>query len=277
MALTAEQIKNRATYIGGSDAKKIISGEWAALYEDKVLGIRENLDDKFNVQLGNVTEKFNVDWFVKTNGYELIEYAGEHRRHAEHEFLGCLPDAIVLKNGNQVVIDAKHTGPRWRDRWDEAKLEETYYPQAQHNMLVCGIYRFSLSVIFGNQAPVEIEISYDPQWIDEYIAMAKSFWWHIETKTHPDNDDWDEKKTIKSQPILRLRKVAMDQSNRKVEWEEAALAYHKNKEGSSLFDQAKKDLKALVPDDASEATGNNIIVKRSKNNSLRISEGTGNG
>ena len=275
MALTAEQIKNRSTYIGGSDAKKIISGDWTTLYEDKVLGIRENLDDKFNVQLGNVTEEFNVDWFTKTNGYELVEYAGDHRRHSEHNFLGCLPDAIVLKNGNQVVIDAKHTGPRWADRWDEAKLEETYYPQAQHNMLVCGIYRCSLSVIFGNQAPVEIPIEYDPTWVSEYIDMAKSFWWHVESKTHPDNDDWEEeKKTIKSEPILKLRKVAMDQGNRKVEWEEAALAYFENKDSHKIFETAKKDLKKLVPDDAAEASGNGIIITRSpKNGSLRIKEG----
>ena len=59
----------RTGFIGGSDAVKIMNGDWFELWEVKT-GLKEpeDLSSKLAVQLGIHTEDFNLSWFEKENG-----------------------------------------------------------------------------------------------------------------------------------------------------------------------------------------------------------------
>ena len=61
LGLTEDEKAMRALGIGGSDASKIMNGEWHELWEIKT-GRKEDADlsDVFHVQLGHATEKFNL-------------------------------------------------------------------------------------------------------------------------------------------------------------------------------------------------------------------------
>ena len=63
---------NRANGIGGSDAMRIMSGDWNSLYREK-LGIDEpaDLSNVFKVQLGTWTESFHLQWLARQNNLEI--------------------------------------------------------------------------------------------------------------------------------------------------------------------------------------------------------------
>ncbi|MDH3235721.1 MAG: endonuclease, partial [Alphaproteobacteria bacterium] len=58
-----EQIQ-RSSGVGGSDAGRVMTGDWFALWEEKT-GRREpeDLTDVLQVQIGIVTESLNLWWF----------------------------------------------------------------------------------------------------------------------------------------------------------------------------------------------------------------------
>ena len=61
-------IKDRKGYIGGSDAGRIINGDWLALWQEKTGRAEpEDLSRKLAVQIGIATEKVNLEFLQ----YEL--------------------------------------------------------------------------------------------------------------------------------------------------------------------------------------------------------------
>ena len=63
---------NRLGFIGGSDANRIMRGDWYSLWLEKTGQAQpEDLSDKFNVQLGVASEDFNLQWFCKTNDIDV--------------------------------------------------------------------------------------------------------------------------------------------------------------------------------------------------------------
>ena len=74
--------------IGGSDAKKIMEGDWFALWEEKT-GRREgeDLSGILQVQLGSFTEDFNRFWFEKQTGLPVLTENCESLFHSDHGFM----------------------------------------------------------------------------------------------------------------------------------------------------------------------------------------------
>ena len=57
---------NRKGFIGGSDAVKIMRGEWLELWKIKTGRIEpDNLDHVLPVQIGILTEDLNLSWFER--------------------------------------------------------------------------------------------------------------------------------------------------------------------------------------------------------------------
>src|SRR5215218_8597911 len=92
---------NRNTGIGGSDAKKILDGDWHSLWLEKT-GQKEpeTLDHIFRVQLGKWTEPFHVDWFAKVTKFDVQPATAE--RHPHHQFMFAHFDAWVGTPVNRV-------------------------------------------------------------------------------------------------------------------------------------------------------------------------------
>ena len=55
---------NRIGFIGGSDMRRIMEGDWISLWEEKTGRKKpDDLSDVLPVQLGTFTEQFNINWF----------------------------------------------------------------------------------------------------------------------------------------------------------------------------------------------------------------------
>ena len=68
MIKLSEAEKDRNEYIGGSDVAKIMSGDWYDLWLEKTGQVKHpDLSDVFQVQLGIVTEAFNIEWFYEAS------------------------------------------------------------------------------------------------------------------------------------------------------------------------------------------------------------------
>ncbi len=68
----------RKGFIGGSDAVKIMNGDWLELWQIKT-GVKEpdDLSSNLAVQLGSYTEDFNLSWFEKENNCVLSNHQSE--------------------------------------------------------------------------------------------------------------------------------------------------------------------------------------------------------
>ena len=65
---------NRIGFIGGSDMRRIMEGDWISLWQEKT-GRKEpdDLSDVLPVQLGTFTEQFNINWFQRQTGKDVYD------------------------------------------------------------------------------------------------------------------------------------------------------------------------------------------------------------
>jgi len=266
IGLTEAQLENKKLYIGGSSAKDIAAGNWGKVF-DQMNGEGEDLSRIFKVQLGHITEEYNLLWFAEYQKMEWLDMDySMFANSGEHPMIGCLPDALMRReDGKIVVIDAKHTGATapW---WDENKVAEYYFPQMQHNMIATDTDESYLSVIFGNDEPIAIHIKLDAEWCENYIGLCQSFWLHIESGTRPEEDV--AALEVPKQETSTMRDLDMTEGNTKADWEMHAEAYLGCAVSAGLFEIAKKSLKEMVPDDVKLASGAGIEIHRSKSGSL---------
>jgi len=133
---------NRLTGIGGSDAKKIMIGDWHDLWLEKTK--RKEGDDLSNilpVQMGSFTEAFNLYWFEKQTGW-IVSTDNREQRHADCGFMRCEIDGWT----DGTPIECKHVNQNTSDE----RLIENYYPQIQHQIAITGASMVYLSALFGN-------------------------------------------------------------------------------------------------------------------------------
>ncbi len=264
LGLTTTQIEQRKTGIGGSSAKDLWDGNWTKLYNQIVNGEQEDLSRQFNVQLGHVTEYFNIIWYAAEQGWD-VSFPKDSIVHPNFTYIRCLPDAIGRNDQGEFVIDGKHTGANtpW---WNEQNLLDYYYWQAQHNMLAVGFGRFVLTPIWGNQKSDPIWIDATPDHQEEYLDRARSFWWHVENQEPPVDPAGGEEVSISFDD---MRTVDMQGNNA---WATMAGSYVEHEANAKSFEEAKKGLKDLVPADARLAHGYGIEIKRNKRGALTIKQ-----
>ena len=65
-------------------------------------------------------------------------------------------------------------------------------------------------------------------------------------------------------------KCKVDYLERRNRWPEFANLYRVTHAAASEHDRAKRELKALVPEDAREASGHGVRAKRSKSGAIRF-------
>ena len=100
---------DRTQGVGGSDAKRIIDGDWHTLWLEKTKRVEQvDLSDVLPVQMGIITEKLNLDWLEK----RLVENNHKHteiKRDITLEvnvFLGTLTAQYsFFDNSNGICFD----------------------------------------------------------------------------------------------------------------------------------------------------------------------------
>jgi predicted phage-related endonuclease len=170
--------------------------------------------------------------------------------------MGATLDGRVEASG--AVFEAKFMLP-WS--FSEEAAAEKYMPQLQHNMWVVAARTAVLSVITGGGKWVEIKTHADPLYQHLIITAEKKFWSCVENGEPPALFGVEPPKPR----VEAVRIVDMTSSNA---WAEFAAIFSRTREAHLEHEQAKAELKSLVPDDAQQALGHGIRAKRSKSGAI---------
>jgi predicted phage-related endonuclease len=143
----------------------------------------------------------------------------------------------------------------------EEAAAEKHMAQLQHNMWVIASRSAVLSIITGGGKWVEITIHADPLYQHLLITAEKKFWRCVQNGETP--------RLFGVEPprprLAAVRIVDMTASNA---WAEFAAVYRRTRPAHQEHENAKADLKKLVPEDAKEAIGHGLRAKRSKSGAV---------
>jgi predicted phage-related endonuclease len=250
---------NRRSFIGGSDTRVIMGNDEAALLqlwlEKRGEAEPEDLSGNLIVQLGLVTEPLNRQWFERNTG-QVITEVQRQVQHPVIRWMAATLDGMIEQTGT--VFEAKFMLP-WS--FSEVVAAEKYMPQVQHNMWVVNAKAATLSVITGGGKWVEISIPADPLYQHLLLTAEKKFWRCVENGEPP--------RLFGLEPprprIEAVRIVDMSTSNA---WAEFSGVFRRTREAYLEHENAKTELKALMPEDAKEAIGHGIRAKRSKSGAV---------
>ena len=165
-------------------------------------------------------------------------------------------DGVVTGTG--AVYEAKFMLP-WSFSGEFAA--EKYMAQLQHNMWVTNARTAALSIITGGGKWVEITIPADPLYQHLLLTAERKFWRCVETGEPPHLFGVEPPRPR----IEAVRTVDMSGSNA---WAEFANLYRLTRPAALDHDRARAELKALVPEDAREASGHGLRAKRSKSGAI---------
>jgi predicted phage-related endonuclease len=252
-------VHHRRAFIGGSDTRVIMGDDEAALLrlwrEKRGEAEPEDLSDDLLVQLGSVTEHLNRHWYEKNTG-QVVTEVQRQVFHVVHRWMAATLDGRVEATG--AVFEAKFMLP-WN--FSEEGAAEKHMAQLQHNMWVIAARTAVLSIITGGGKWVEMTIPADPLYQHLLLTAEKKFWRCVESGEPP--------RLFGIEPprprIEAVRTVDMSGSNA---WAEFASLYRLTRSAALDHDRAKTELKALVPEDAKEASGYGVRAKRSKSGAI---------
>jgi predicted phage-related endonuclease len=249
----------RRRFIGGSDARIIMGDDEAALvriWREKRGEIEpEDLSGNLIVQLGVVTEDLNRCWFEANTG-EVVTDVQKRVFHPALKWMAATLDGRVA--GSDAVFESKFMLP-WSFSQEAAAAK--YMPQLQHNMWVVAARTAVLSIITGGGKWVEILAHADPLYQHLIVTAERKFWRCVETGEEPKLFGAEAPKPR----IEAIRIVDMSSSNA---WAELAGIFGRTRSAYLEHEQAKTELKTLMPEDAKEAIGHGIRAKRSKSGAI---------
>jgi predicted phage-related endonuclease len=252
------QTANRQTFIGGSDARIIMGDDEAALQrlwrEKRGEVDPEDLSGNLIVQLGRATEKLNRHWYQAQTG-RVVTDVQQWRRHPTLRWMAATLDGRV-EGGD--VFESKFMLP-WQ--FSEEAAAQKCMPQLQHNMWVVAARAAVLSVITGGGKWVEIKAHADPLYQHLILTAERKFWRCVESGEPPTLFGVEPPKPR----IEAVRIVDMTSSNA---WAEFAGIFSQTRSAHLEHEQAKAELKGLVPEDAQQAIGHGVRARRSKSGAI---------
>ncbi len=250
---------DRRSFIGGSDARIIMGDDEAALIrlwrEKRGEAMPQDLSGNLIVQLGLATEDLNRRWYEANTGQVITDI----QRRVQHPALPWMAATLDGRvEGSGAVFEAKFMLP-WS--FSEEGAAEKYMPQLQHNMWVVAAKNAVLSVITGGGKWVEITTHADPLYQHLIVTAEKKFWRCVENGEPP--------RLFGAEPprprIEAIRIVDMSSSNA---WAEFSGIFARTRDAHLEHEQAKSELKSLMPQDAKEAIGHGVRAKRSKSGAV---------
>jgi predicted phage-related endonuclease len=252
-------LPDRRYFVGGSDARIIMGNDEAALlrlWREKRGEVEpEDLSGNLIVQLGLATEELNRRWYEANTG-QVITDVQRQARHPALRWMAATLDGRVEATG--AVFEAKFMLP-WA--FSEEAAAEKYMAQLQHNMWVIASRAAVLSVITGGGKWVEITTHADPLYQHLVVTAERKFWRCVKSGEPPCLFGVEPPKPR----IEALRIVDMSGSNA---WAQFAGIFARTRAAHLEHEQAKTELKSLMPEDAKEAIGHGIRAKRSKSGAM---------
>lgn len=277
---------NRSDYIGSSDARHILNGDWSRLYAQK-LRLETPQPPSFAMRLGMCVEALHLDETITalnvetSGGFKYSTNAGrpDQQHFARYIYgdgfnaptLGSHPDALLRDLAGTVYpLEVKLTA-RWRSIEEAA---DWYMPQLQHHMLCWGVDQCLFSVILGTSEPQRMWVGASHQWQNHYLERCDTFWGHVKSEIPPapllphDSRAPKVPAEIKdSVPLDGMTRRDMGGNNR---FKAVALEYIDTKEAVARHDKAKRDLKSMMHDDERELYSDMLTLKRDKRGAIRF-------
>jgi predicted phage-related endonuclease len=251
--------EGRRAFIGGSDARIIMGNDEGALLrlwrEKRGEAEPEDLSGHLIVQLGVVTEHLNRHWYERNTGH-TIKDVQRRVKHPVIKWMAATLDGTVEATG--AVFEAKFMLP-WS--FSEEAAAEKHMAQLQHNMWVTNAKEGVLSIITGGGKWVEITIAADCLYQHLLLTAEKKFWRCVEGGESP--------RLFGAEPprprMEAVRVVDMGSSNA---WAEFAAVFRQTRPAFLQHENAKAELKSLMPEDAKEAAGHGLRAKRSRSGAV---------
>ena len=251
--------QGRRSFIGGSDARIIMSSDEAALIrlwrEKRGEAEPEDLSGNLVVQLGVATEALNQTWYEHNTGRAVTDVQ-RWVRHPVHRYLAATLDGFV--NDLDAVFEAKFMLP-WS--FSEEAAAEKHMAQLQHNMWVTNARSAVLSIITGGGKWIEMTIPADALYQHFLVTAERRFWRCVQTGDMPRPYGVEPPRPR----IEAVRVVDMSESN---SWAEFAGLLCATRSAFLDHERARSELKALMPEDAKEASGHGVRAKRSKSGAV---------
>ena len=216
---------------------------------------RQDFSDNLVVQLGVATEVLNRTWYERNTGRPVTDVQ-RWVRHPVIRWMAATLDGMVEDAG--AVFEAKFMLP-WS--FSEEAAAEKHMAQLQHNMWIVNVRTAALSIITGGGKWIEMTIAADSLYQHFLITAERKFWRCVETGETP--------RLVGIEPsrprVDAVRLVDMNGSN---SWAEFAGLFCATRSAFLDHERAKTELKALMPEDAKEASGHGVRAKRSKSGAV---------
>jgi predicted phage-related endonuclease len=251
--------QDRRSFLGGSDARIIMGADQAALtrlwLEKRGEVEPEDLSANLIVQLGFATEELNRNWYERNSGNAVTDVQ-KRLRHPVIKWMAATLDGLAQPDG--AVFEAKFMLP-WT--FSEEAAAEKHMAQLQHNMWVANARSAVLSIITGGGKWVELVVRADPLYQHLLLTTEKKFWRCVVSGEEP--------RLFGVEPprprLAAVRSVDMSASN---SWAVFSETYRRTRQAHLDHEDAKVELKKLVPEDAKEAFGHGVKAKRSKSGAI---------
>ena len=249
---------DRRAFLGGSDARIIMSADEAALIrlwkEKRGEAEPEDFSNNLVVQLGVATEALNRTWYERNTG-RIVGDVQRWVHHPVHRYLAATLDEFI--NDPDAVFEAKFMLP-WS--FSEEAAAEKHMAQLQHNMWVTNARSAALSIITGGGKWIEMTIPADPLYQHFLITAERRFWRCVQTGETPRPYGIEPPRPRVEAVNRRDQRIQlMGRVGRPLCATRSAFLDH---------ERAKAELKALMPEDAKEATGHGVRAKRSKSGAV---------
>jgi predicted phage-related endonuclease len=215
----------------------------------------EDLSGSLIVQLGVATEALNRNWYERNTGH-VITAIQRRVQHPVIRFLAATLDGMI--EGTGAVFESKFMLP-WS--FSEEAAAEKYMAQLQHNMWVTNATSAALSIITGGGKWVELTIPADSLYQHLLITAEKKFWRCVESGEPP-------RLFLAEPPRMRIEAVRIVDMSSSNSWAEFAGVFRRTRSAFLEHENAKADLKSLMPEDAKEAIGHGIRARRSRSGAV---------
>ena len=265
---TPIEIVDRTTILGGSDANRIMRGDWHTLWLEKTKREEpEDLSWNLPVQIGLHTETVNKMFFEKETGIKTLDPVfSETNVVKQVEFMYASYDLVAEKE--KTIIELKHTNSN--NTLDNCI--STYMPQVQHYLMVSGYDYAYLSVIFGNQRHEVCKIDADKDYQMKLYDIEKSFWSYVIKDKEPEKLDTSELPKLAGKIKINDMKTIDFNETGNNEFLSHASRWEETKPTAEAHKALGSILKGFIPDDVRKATGGNVLITRTKAGYLTIKQ-----
>ena len=267
MSLTPAQRAARDGRLTASFAPALMMGDderllnkWRELVGDPHHRELE-VEDEWLVRVGSALEPVMLDWREFVTG-RAMSRRGEVVVHPQHDWACATLDALDAEHpAGATVIECKALH-RYRKLADAVPYHTW---QALWQMDCLGIRRGMLYISDGGLEPKEYPVAYDEAASAELWRRAFAFMECVRTMSPPVAMP----AIAAPVPPEKWREVDMAGSN---EWAHYGFSWLTHRPAAKAFEEASKELKALVAPDVGRAFGYGIEVRRSRNGNLSIKE-----